>query len=792
VVFVGLWVTAVLVILCFVAVGGGRVFHLWLQEPVGIAVPLLACIIVLAAPQMADMMAAMKTGYGPAGLDRNPIHEIGLGLGVLVLGLQSWFWTRAGLNARGGYRDRDAPVNLPWQEIWAPRLTLVPATLIAISPLLMGVERDMPWSSVPWVGVASALAASALAWFLAWQRRHHKARMGGTAVPRPLPCWRTSRLFAAAPFGAPAAWLMLLLAVLGMLIAAVAPELVGDHLHALTASLIALSCLVAVASVALALLRDLAELALGALQGLLAARPLPIGPAADLLGAVLLIALPVGGSYLADAAGLYNVRHIDNSLALVTSRQNVRTAAHSYVTACHPNETGKVPAIIVASEGGASRSAAWTLSIMRMLDARTGGAFGTHLFAVIGVSGGSLGAVTYALAQTSRFPREETAPQPATQVAFWDSAQVTDGMVELARADLLSPAIARLFTSDILLGMPRRGPALEQTFEHFWRWDEGFDLGERAGAGFLAMREGHPCLPHLILSGTDVDTGDRLLTSSIGFLPGPEARIPENSKILKPFAAAVDVLSVIGADIPASAAVLNSARFPIISPPGRIRPGSGSSEQRDLDVIDGGVFENYGARAAWELADAIGSAEPRLEPIVVLISNDVEIRAKDDLQTRCQAEPSAAELNRRALAALTRTGKSHSGVSAPEFLTSALGLYNTRGAHARSEIAVLERRLCGREPWHLFHFDLPEPDISKAQTAPMNWALDPNSCQFMLGIARRAPFNAQQATSLRDTMGSPAAQDTGDRAAEDSALCGGSAVPLPSDDAVAPTASNGH
>jgi hypothetical protein len=126
----------------------------------------------------------------------------------------------------------------------------------------------------------------------------------------------------------------------------------------------------------------------------------------------------------------------------------------------------------------------------------------------------------------------------------------------------------------------------------------------------------------------------------------------------------------------------------------------------------------------------------------------------------------------------------------PEFLTSALGLYKTRGAHARSEIVVLLKQMCGKEPWHLFHFDLPKPDVSEAQAAPMNWALDPNSCQFMLGAARRASFNAEQADSLRKSLGQLAVGDEGDRAAEDSVHCGGSAVPLrPSE--IGQTASNG-
>jgi hypothetical protein len=84
---------------------------------------------------MADMMAAMKSGYGAAGgQDENRFRQLGLGLGVLALGLQAWFSTRAALNARENYRDANAPVQMAWQEIWPPRLTLLPTTLIAITP----------------------------------------------------------------------------------------------------------------------------------------------------------------------------------------------------------------------------------------------------------------------------------------------------------------------------------------------------------------------------------------------------------------------------------------------------------------------------------------------------------------------------------------------------------------------------------------------------------------------------------------------------------------------------------
>ena len=162
-----------------------------------------------------------------------------------------------------------------------------------------------------------------------------------------------------------------------------------------------------------------------------------------------------------------------------------------------------------------------------------------------------------------------------------------------------------------------------------------------------------------------------------------------------------------------------------------MRVSESVENSRDLMVIDGGVFENYGARTPWELADALHRADTRLEPIVVLISND-----SDEEPTQCQGEPTAQSLMREFLANL-HAGEEPGGVGVPEFLTSMLGLYNTRGGHARGEIATLRQQFCDGYPWHLFHFDLPKPDTSKGQSAPMNWVLDPNSCKFMLGDARR-------------------------------------------------------
>jgi Patatin-like phospholipase len=577
-----------------------------------------------------------------------------------------------------------------------------------------------------------------------------------------------------------------------LLLAQLAPDFIGDYLHAPGSALLALASLVAVATVWLAILRDVVDGLLAGLRYVFGATGPASLAAGDLIGLVAIIALPLGISYLAEYAGLYDVAPVnrvaqsEDGDPAVAGRPDVKTAVTKYLR-CHKaedqGEDHKVPAIIIASEGGASRSAAWTLSVMRMLDARTGGAVGADLFAVIGVSGGSLGAVTYLMAQATQFPQAASAaPSAAEQAAFWSKPGPANGVVELARADLLSSTVARMFDNDTLLGLPTRGQALEDAFEQFWGWDKGFAMRDLAHGGFLALRQGRDCLPHLILNGTDVETGNRLLTSTIRFgLPAVLQGIDD--PIEQPFSAAIDVLYEMNTDIPAAAAVLNSARFPLISPPGMLRTSAvRDAGDDDRLVIDGGVFENFGARDAWELAVAIAKADSHIKPIVLLISNEVDLPAvpkpgegEQDPEGRC-VDKNFDSLNGHELKQVNNE-RTRTGVAVPEVLTSVFGLYNTRAGHARGEIAVLRQQNCTAPLPTLYQFDLPQPDVTLRQAAPMNWTLDVNTCQFLLGAARRAQFNKEQVAQLRKLLLGPPGDGVGpsDMASEDSHRCDGDA-----------------
>ena len=72
-------------------------------------------------------------------------------------------------------------------------------------------------------------------------------------------------------------------------------------------------------------------------------------------------------------------------------------------------------------------------------------------------------------------------------------------------------------------------------------------------------------------------------------------------------------------DVPLSTAATNSARFPVISPPGAVRNAKHNVVDR---IVDGGYIENYGAITAMELAVAINAVQRDLAPFVLIISND--------------------------------------------------------------------------------------------------------------------------------------------------------------------------
>lgn len=639
--------------------GGGAILRQWLREPLGIAVPAVVLGIFLIAPQMPDMFAGVEYGSTSADgrLGRALWHPLGFGISAAILGLFGWYWTRASLLARkdrvdaGGLapeeperplttEEKERKERNVWAREWAPRCAIIFAGLILGVPIINTVFERSP--HLPSLGMYLNIVFVVAAFYFVSKRRQW-GLTSSVSAPDWMKRTRVTSVIRSAPFGWPVAGALLLLSVGGMIVVGAFPRWIDEHLDSVTAGLLALSLCIGPVVIVLALLRDVIHQTIVStlkwLNGRRGKRGQPeityrfkLAKWANVMGLITLVCLLYITPH-SEPAQLYRVRLLTTDAtqavaeALVTERPTIEQALAQWAGAVraktHLPDDKPLPVIIVTAEGGASRAAAWMLSAMRMLDARTRGAFGTHVFAISGVSGGSLGAVTYLQAAQA---------YPGTRGGVdWDNAHVTEGLRELARADLMPATLSTYFLNDVfgrLLGFAwpaqDRGAALEGAFET--HWENAFEFAH-AQEGLLALRvsaENRAALPHLLLNGTDAGSGRRLITSTFQF----------DSEL---FSASDDLLKLVKSDVKLATAVTNSARFPFVSPAGRfqsqIEDSKGNVREGAVrQIVDGGYFENYGVRTASELAARIRTIDPSEKtylPIVVVISNDVDGYAED-------------------------------------------------------------------------------------------------------------------------------------------------------------------
>lgn len=312
------------------------------------------------------------------------------------------------------------------------------------------------------------------------------------------------------------------------------------------------------------------------------------------------------------------------------------------------------PVIIVAA-GGASRAGFFTASVigelldkapLNGLDAAT---TRNRLFAISSVSGGSLG-VVMTVAALARGGEAARQPCPAGwgRVPLWYGDEVKNwrGCLEaLMSGDFLTPAFIGLSFHDIvpLRFWRDRAALLEESWERYVRFVMGEPAGSRTcpfdlDCPFLALRgNDRVWLPLMILNGTSVSNGQRILTTNL--VPtyavgnGQACPLDSDGKACRLFAETYhfhDLVNplpnpgeppplAVATDVRLSTAATNSARFPIVSPAGEIVPPSHPLVDR---IVDGGYLENFGVLSAFDLVSAIRALQPALKPFVVVIAND--------------------------------------------------------------------------------------------------------------------------------------------------------------------------
>jgi hypothetical protein len=360
------------------------------------------------------------------------------------------------------------------------------------------------------------------------------------------------------------------------------------------------------------------------------------------------------------------------------------------------------PLVVVATAGGGIRAAYWTATVLGHLEDHVQG-FHDRLFAVSGVSGGSVGATVYRSVLTAAAHSEQC------------RGKVLDCSTRVLSQDFLSPLSASLLYPDLLQRffpvafLPDRAKTLEMAWERSFEKETGSNA--LAGSFSALGADKQAPWPVLFLNATWSNNGRRVVAAT--------AKMDGDSA----FRIANDQLARIGYDIRVSTAAHNSARFPYVSPPGSWHEGKGEDKTAGPvlgRLQDGGLFENYGAETALEI---LALAEQRLDgksytPVVILISSDPALRADF---------------------AKSRHGRR--GNFAYEILTTLRTMMNTR--EGRGAEAAGRLRAWAQKHGSFAYFRMCDPREEEAEP-PLGWALSDHARRQIEGYLLERPVSGKK------------------------------------------------
>lgn len=524
---------------------------------------------------------------------------------------------------------------------------------------------------------------------------------------------------------------------------------------------------------------------------------------------------------------VYNAACVREELA--AGRTDGACRSPEKVAACGDSPTCRLkerpPFIVVATEGGASRAGYWTVLALGEF-VRQDPKVRDSIFAISSVSGGSLGAVLMrALIDLDRIQETELG-WPAERRVVCDSGEAVPQpylscLRVFMRRDFLAAAFTGMFFTDLLqrilpaawITLPDRAETLERSWERSWDdmvaslkapkdgdADRLKALQARAtglfARGFAntwgkdgkAFGDGQAIKPWpiLLLNGTAVETGRRVITSNVEVLTpafhtttrfkdspsvdqqaalpcmaaltayrqdeAEKRRVTECSIWEAP--AVHDPLIVMKVDIPISTAVNMSARFPVVEPAGGIVDAE--SRKRAFHVVDGGIYENFGAQTIKDLLHFVLAVRGHKEwpsatgvrPMVVLISSDHELDGvrqvtaayagtddrADDGQ-RLPAAERAMKLGCRATGNATASSVPLCDATlmrdANEVLGDPVALYRTRSGRGESGILSLREQLAQWRFYDENFFHFRQCMNGTLRPASMTWYVSPISQRFM-------------------------------------------------------------
>jgi hypothetical protein len=276
------------------------------------------------------------------------------------------------------------------------------------------------------------------------------------------------------------------------------------------------------------------------------------------------------------------------------------------------------PVFIIASEGGGIRAAYFSALVLAQLQEYCP-AFAQHVFAISGVSGGSVGGTVF----TTLARDAANAEAPACSATVRSDDRYTKVSSQILGRDHLGPLMAGALGPDFIarfmpwpLEFADRARFLEDSLSTAARDASNgrHDLSYPLLSLNKTFVEG--AHPSLFLNTTHVESGRRFVFTNIGH--GKDA-LRE-----------VDMLADRDPriDLDVGAAAVLSARFPYVTPAGFLDlPAAVGGEPFKHRFADGGYFDNTGVATAYDILSGMLSVStrndlPAFMPIIIHISND--------------------------------------------------------------------------------------------------------------------------------------------------------------------------
>ena len=250
-----------------------------------------------------------------------------------------------------------------------------------------------------------------------------------------------------------------------------------------------------------------------------------------------------------------------------------------------PAVNGRYPVFIVAAEGGGIYAASAAATFLAQLEDREPG-LAQHIFAISGVSGGSIGASVFHALDRAR------KPDGVSKSTRSLSASVKNIMQD----DHLSPIVGAIFPE--IFGLPMKRPdALTASFDYSTSTQDAV-AGRNLRGHFNEHWSPAGAVPALVLNTTWVETGFRVAFAPFGLheLNGSlysflDPMMPDECPNKKDSSSCISLMTAAGA----------SARFPGLMPPFSVKL---NGETR-WNFVDGAYSDNSGLTTALDIFHAL-------------------------------------------------------------------------------------------------------------------------------------------------------------------------------------------